>query len=96
MHDYNKYDENCENEATVMMHAPPAKEYQTYQMQLGQPLEANGGPGVGSSAEYYSQVAQEETHMGGGDMDYSQQQPHQQQQNVNPFTQPQGSNPFRR
>ena len=96
MHDYNKYDENCENEATVMMNDPPAKEYQTYQMQLGQPLEANGGPGRGSSAEYYSQVAQEETHMGGGqDMDYSQQQP-QQQQNVNPFTQPQGSNPFRR
>jgi len=88
MHNYNKYDQGGYEEA-VMMGDPPAKEYNTYMMQEGQP---QNGPGQ------YAQVSTQETDLiaqsqadwgdGGGE----QQAP----ASANPFHAPPESNPFRR
>jgi len=85
MHNYNKYDQSQGGyEEAVMMGDPPAKEYNTYMMQEGQPQNGSG---------QYAQVSTQETDMiAQSQADWSDQQP----ATANPFHAPPESNPFRR
>jgi DHA1 family vesicular acetylcholine transporter-like MFS transporter 3 len=90
MHDYTKYEEPG-SEENVLMGDPPTKEYQTYNLTHGAPgINGNAGvaqlPPLANSAGYAPVQAQETTFVNDPAATAS----------ANPFTQPQGSNPFRR
>ena len=86
MHNLNNKYEEPGTEENVLMADPPAKEYQTYSMHEGKPAVA--GAVAGGGAEYYEQVAQQET-----ELQYQQQEP---AASANPFRAAPSSNPFRR
>ena len=85
MHSYNKYEEPG-TEENVLMGDPPTKEYQTYNLQEGKPLQQQNG----GQADYYSQAAQQETEM------HYEEQAAAAAPSSNPFRAAPASNPFRR
>lgn len=90
MHDYNKYEESG-SEENVLMGDPPNKEYNTYNLTHGKAMmngnsaDAPMAAPLANSAGYQPVQAQETA--------FNEQAA---APTANPFTQPQGSNPFRR